>query len=99
MYQFYYLYYFLYFYPLVYYAFILYRFVEYYSFTKKVCGLFIKTFHKAFEQVKQTDETDEIEEIYDLILMTEPNETVTIDDTNYVSYYSGEMSEIKEEWY
>lgn len=75
----------------------LYRVVEYYSFTKKVCSLMIKAFHKAFDKVK---ESEEIEEIYEMILMTEPDKTVTIDDTKYGKYYAGdEGTPVKDEWY
>jgi len=91
-----YLYYFLRFYPLVYYAFTLYRIVEYYSFAKKVCSLFIKAFDKALNQVKKSEE---VEEIYEMISMTEPDKTITVDDSKYVTYYNGETAEIKDEWY
>ena len=91
-----YLYYFLRFYPFIWYAMTLYRITEYYSFTMKICSLFMKAFHKAFDEVK---ESEEVEEIYEMILMTEPDKTVTIDDTNYVEYYAGEGTTVKEEWY
>lgn len=91
-----YIYYFLKFYPFIYYAFTLYRIVEYYSFAKKVYILLATAFCKAFNQVK---ESEEIDEIYEMISMTEPDKTVTIDDTKYVTYHAGETVEIKPDWY
>ena len=92
-----YLYYFIRFYPLLWYVLTLYRIVEYYSFTKKVCKLFLDAFHKAFHHAK---ESKEVEELYEMILMTEPDKTIMIDDTNYVEYYAGnEGTTVKEEWY
>ena len=92
-----YLYYFLRFYPLIWYALTLYRIVEYYSFTKKVCKLLLNAFHKAFQHAKKSEE---VEEIYEMILMTEPDKSITIDDTKYAKYYAGdEEITVTDEWY
>jgi len=93
-----YLYYFIKIYPFIYYIFTIYHLIEYYSFTRKICSLVNTAFYKAFIHVK---ESEEVEEIYEMILATEPDKTITIDDTKYVKYYAGdeETTEIKEEWF
>ena len=91
-----YLYYFVRLYPLFCYMFTMYRMFEYYSLAKKICNLFISAFYKAFMHAK---DSEEIEEIYEMILTTDPNNTVLIDDTKYVKYYDEEDKKVKEDWF
>ena len=92
-----YFYYFVRLYPILCYIFTAYRMFEYYSLAKKICNLFINAFHKAFIHAK---ESEEIEEIYQMILTTDPNEIIIIDDTKYVKYYEKDnKKEIKDNWF
>lgn len=76
----------------------MYKLFEYYTFSRKICSLLSSAFHKAFKHAK---ESEEVEEIYEMILATDPDKTVTVDDTQYVKYYAGneETTDIKEEYF
>ena len=92
----YYLYYFIRLYPILCYILTIYRMYEYFSFSKKICNLLIGAFCNAFVHIK---ESDEVEELYEMILATDPDKTVMIDDTEYVKYYEEEDKEVKEDWF
>ena len=90
----YYLYYLLKIYPLLYYLFMLYRLFEYYSFTRKVYHILITSINKTIKKDK------DVEEIYEMILETEPDKIVTLDETKYVTYYAGEEKTVlKHNWF
>ena len=66
-------------------------------FIKKITDLFISATLKTFNHFKKTDE---IEKIYELILTTEPYNSIPVDDTNYAEIYQEDLKEdIKEEYF
>lgn len=92
-----YVYYFIKFYPYFCYIFTIYRIFEYYTFAKRISNLFITAFYNAIIHINKSEE---IEEIYEMILTTEPNKTVLIDDTKYVKYYEeNDEKNVKEDWF